>query len=115
MTFEAKQPTVAAGTIGIDLWLESDAEPGVLDRALRDALESTPAWLQGIEDTSGSLWPVPVAATTNRRRVRLVVSTDSGEDPTSHVLDVVNAVAPWSLVCRHDGPFEAPGVVSDMH
>jgi len=63
---------VAVAT-GIELWVETQDDLDTVAARLGAALQDTTAEVTAVDDTSGSLWSVPLDSTTNRVRVRLVV------------------------------------------
>ncbi len=94
-------PVTTDSTTGIEVWVEARDDLDALTHQLDVALGDTGARIAGVETTSGSLWPVPVDATTNRVRVRLEVAGDEGA--VADALEHIASVTPWSLVHRTDG------------
>ena len=88
-------------TTGIEVWVEAQDDLDTRAHRLDAALGDTAARVAGVDTTSGSLWPVPVDATTNRVRVRIEVAGD--ESDVVDALEHVAAVTQWSLVHRTDG------------
>lgn len=100
----------SAPVAGIEVWVESHDDLDALAERLGAALADTTAHVAAVDAPSGSLWPVPVDATTNRVRVRLVV--DGDESAVVDALEHVATVSPWSLVHRIDGsPAKGPPVL----
>jgi len=109
--------TPPAPVTGVDVWVEGD--PALLGARLEEALSSSAGRVTTVEPPSASLWPLPVGATTNRTRVRVLVTGDDHD--IAEVLGSIAAVTPWSLVHRvgtdhsrhslhgHDGP-ESPAL-----
>jgi hypothetical protein len=95
-------------TVGIDVWVDPGSEIDELAYELAGAARAAGARLAGFERPGGAaaLWPVPVAATTNRARARILLPRDDRhlrdvtDSLAAEVLEAVADVSRWSLVHR---------------